>query len=64
MSLPKWLKEAIKLRVVTLAEAQELWGWETTQPDNEMDWEELPSHLLDPVERLELWVMPVEGSVQ
>lgn len=64
MPFPKWLKEAIKFKVVTQSEAQALWDWETAQPTNEMEWEELPSHLLDPVERLELWVAPVEGSVQ
>ena len=64
MPFPKWLKEAIKFKVVTLSEAQALWDWETAQPANEMDWEELPSYLLDPVERLELWNLPVEGSVQ
>ena len=64
MPFPKWLKEAIKFKAVTQSEAQALWDWETAQPVNEMEWEELPSHLLDPVERLELWNLPVEGSVQ
>ena len=61
MSLPKWLKEAIKLRVVTLAEAQEIHQISLESDEEEIT---LPSHLFSAAERINLWEAPVEGSVQ
>ena len=60
-SLPKWLKEAIKLRVVTLAEAQEIHQISLESDEEEIT---LPEHLWDAAERINLWEAPVEGSVQ
>lgn len=61
MSFPKWLKEAIKLRVVTLAEAQEI---HQISLGSDEEYITLPEHLWDAAERINLWESPVEGSVQ
>ena len=55
MSLPKWLKQAVREQVVSPAEAQEIWQ---ISLDSESEEVNLPEHLWSAAERIHLWEAP------
>ena len=60
MTLPQWMREAIKDRVINEAEAQEI-----HQIVKASDQEEvlMPDHLYPVMQRIYLWELPVSQTV-
>ena len=61
MQLPKWMRRAIKDQALSEQEAAEI---HSICMASEQEAVQMPEHLWDAVERLQLWEAPVETMVQ
>ena len=59
MSLPRWMRRAIKDQVLNQAEAQEIYQLCLNSPSEEV---EMPKHLTPALERVWLWEMQTEPT--
>lgn len=61
--MPRWLRKAVKCRVLTWQEAQAIWFNDLMAPP-ELEWVPLPPSLREAGSRLNLLEQPEAGGVQ